>query len=73
MIQRKISRALVLNLLWQTKWCSGTAQDDYALDRAFSLIEGTLSKSVALQKSVQFGKGLAPNSKCRQLFVLAKW
>jgi hypothetical protein len=34
---------------------------------------GTLSKSVALKKSVQFGKGLAPNSKCRQLFVLAKW
>jgi hypothetical protein len=39
-IQREISRALVLNLLWQSKRCSGTAQDKFALDRAFSLIEG---------------------------------
>jgi hypothetical protein len=31
---------------------------------------GTLSKSVALKKSVQFGTRLAPNSKRRQLFVL---
>jgi len=31
---------LVLNLLWQTQRCSGTAQDNFALDRAFSLIEG---------------------------------
>jgi hypothetical protein len=39
-IQREISRALVLNLLWQSKRCSGTAQDKFALDTAFSLIEG---------------------------------
>jgi len=39
-IQREISRALVLNLLWQTQRCSSTAQDYFALDRAFSLIEG---------------------------------
>jgi hypothetical protein len=39
-IQREISRALVLNLLWQRKRCSSTAQDNFALDRAFSLIEG---------------------------------
>jgi len=38
-IQREISRALVLNLLWQSKRCSGTAQDNFALDRAFSLID----------------------------------
>jgi len=34
---------------------------------------GNISKSVALKKSVQFGKRLVPNSKCRQLFVFAKW
>ncbi len=34
--------------------------------------KGTLSRSVTLRKSVQFRKELAPKSKCRQLFVLAK-
>ena len=39
-IQREISRVLVLNLLWQNKRCSRTAQDNFALDNAFALIEG---------------------------------
>jgi len=40
MIHGEISRVLVLNLLWRTKRCSGTAQENYALDNAFALIEG---------------------------------
>jgi hypothetical protein len=39
MVQREISRALVLKPLWQNKRCSGTAQDIFVLDRAFALIE----------------------------------
>jgi hypothetical protein len=39
-IQREISRALVLNLSLARKAVPGTAQDTFVLDRAFSLIEG---------------------------------
>jgi hypothetical protein len=39
-IQREISRVLVLNPLWRKKRCLGTAQDTFVLDTAFSLIEG---------------------------------
>jgi hypothetical protein len=39
-IPREISRVLVLDLLWPTERCLGTAQDKYALDNAFALIEG---------------------------------
>jgi len=36
----EISRVLVLNLLWQSKRCSRTAQETPVLDNAFALIEG---------------------------------
>ena len=38
-IQREISRALVLNLSGKTR-CSGTAEEIFVLDNAFALIEG---------------------------------
>ncbi len=40
MIQREVSRVLVLNLSGKNKRCLRTAQENYALDRAFALIEG---------------------------------
>ena len=39
-IQREISRVLVLNPLWQKRRCFRTAQDNFVLDTAFVLIEG---------------------------------
>ena len=39
-IQREISRVLVLNLLWQSKRCSRTAEEIFVLDNALALIEG---------------------------------
>jgi len=39
MIQREISRVLVLKPLWRSKAVPGTAQDIFALDSAFALIE----------------------------------
>src|SRR5207245_10794405 len=36
----EISRVLVLNLLWQSKRCSRTAEEIFVLDNAFALIEG---------------------------------
>jgi len=38
-IQREISRALVLNLSGKTR-CSGTAEEIFVLDNAFALIDG---------------------------------
>jgi hypothetical protein len=40
MIQREISRVLVLKPLWQSKRCKKHRQDIFVLDRAFALIEG---------------------------------
>ncbi len=42
MIQREISRVLVLNLLWHDnpRRCLRTAQEKYVLDTTFALIEG---------------------------------
>jgi len=40
MIQREISRVLVLNLSGQQRSCFGTAQDIFVLDSTFALIEG---------------------------------
>ena len=40
MIQREISRVLVLNLFWHTLRCSDTALHTCVLDNAFALIEG---------------------------------
>ena len=39
-IHSEISSVFVLNLSRRTKRCSRTAQDNYALDNAFALIEG---------------------------------
>ena len=36
----EISRVLVLNLLWQSKRCSRTAEEIFVLDNALALIEG---------------------------------
>src|SRR2546429_6790055 len=36
----EISRVLVLNLLWQSKRCSRTAEEIFVLDNAFALIDG---------------------------------
>ena len=54
MIQREISRVLVLNPLWQTKRCSRTAQDISVLDNAFALIEGHPRTSFTCQESSHF-------------------
>jgi len=43
-IQREISRVLVLNLFWHTLRCSDTALHTCVLDNAFALIEGHPSK-----------------------------
>src|SRR2546430_16249438 len=42
----EISRVLVLNLLWQSKRCSRTAQDISVLTTPFALIEGHPAVSV---------------------------
>ena len=39
-IQREISRVLVLNLSGEHSGAYSTAQDNFALDKAFALIEG---------------------------------
>src|SRR6266581_5784605 len=64
MIQREVSRVLVLNLSGKNKRCLRTAQDNYALDRAFALIEGhplrpwPIRHLVRLHPSHRFGFGL---------------
>ena len=47
-IQREISRALVLNLSGKTR-CSGTAEEIFVLDNAFALIEGQLPVLMLIQ------------------------
>ena len=39
-IQREISRVLVLNLLWRKKRCQKHRRDKFVLDTAFVLIDG---------------------------------
>jgi len=39
-IQREISRVLVLNPLWQKSGAKNTGEDTFVLDTAFALIEG---------------------------------
>jgi hypothetical protein len=46
---------LVLNLLWQSKRCSGTAEDYFSLDRAFSLIERHPAALVEVERLTEFG------------------
>ena len=55
-IQREISRALVLNLSGKTR-CSGTAEEIFVLDNAVALIEGQ-PPLIYLTNRAQLGSAL---------------
>jgi len=62
-IQREISRALVLNLSGTTR-CSGTAEEIFVLDNAFALIEGQPPRHLlAGPESAETGCMIRPEAK----------